>query len=111
MPQTDNPMPEKQLPHGFSSAPWAAVGTDTNTHAHIYDRDGETVAAVSKCPARDETHMDRAKVMTAAGTTAQQLAEIGYDPLSVFEDLTLLLQAVHSRSLREAMNILNTMEQ
>jgi len=49
--------------------------------------------------------------MTAAGTTAQQLAEIGYDPLSVFEDLTLLLQAVHSRSLREAMNILNTMEQ
>lgn len=73
-------------PTGFASAPWEPEGPDKNGHAHVWGSDGDLVATVCDNPVYGETAFDRARLIAAAGTAAQELPD-EYDPVAAVEAL------------------------
>jgi len=83
---------------GFPSAPWSAVGTDTEERAHVYAADGDLVASVAESLPHGETHMDRARLIVDAAAAAEEAKEMGYDPLKAVQGLTALIEAAEEGS-------------
>jgi hypothetical protein len=79
---------------GFPSAPWSAVGTDTNDRAHVYDAGGDLVASVAGSLPHGETHMDRARLIVNAAGVAEEAKAMGYDPQEAVQALPELLHVV-----------------
>lgn len=88
-------------PTGFASAPWKPEGPDKNGHAHVWGSDGDLVATVCDNPVYGESAHDRARLIAAAGTAAQEAREMGYDPQKAVEALPILLY-VAERLRRES---------
>jgi hypothetical protein len=82
-------------PTVFASAPWEPEGPDQNGHAHVWGSDGDLVATVCDNPVYGETAYDRARLMAASGTAAQEAKEMGYDPQKTVEALPEGLEAAH----------------
>jgi len=80
-------------PTAFASAPWEPEGPDQNGHAHVWGSDGDLVATVCDNPVYGETAFDRARLIAAAGTAAQEAREMGYDPVAAVEALPEGLEA------------------
>jgi len=81
-------------PTRFASAPWTPEEPDESGHAHVWSSDGALVAKVCDNPLYGETAHDRARLIAAAGTAAQEAREMGYDPVAVMENLPLYLDAL-----------------
>jgi hypothetical protein len=93
--------PEKEYetgsePTAFASAPWEPEGPDQNGHAHVWGSDGDLVATVCDNPVYGETAYDRARLIAAAGTAAQEAQKMGYDPVAAVEALPELLHVAES---------------
>jgi len=80
-------------PTPFASAPWEPERPDGSGHAHVWGSDGDLVATVCDNPVYRETAYDRARLIAAAGTAAQEAKEMGYDPQKAVEALPNGLQA------------------
>jgi len=95
-------------PTAFASAPWEPEGPDQNGHAHVWGSDGDLVATVCDNPVYGETAFDRARLIAAAGTAAQEAREMGYDPaktvgqtdelLRHLEELVSCLEEAHEKA-------------
>ena len=80
----------------FASAPWEPEGPDQNGHAHVWGLDGDLVATVCDNPVYGETAEDRARLIAAAGTAAQEAREMGYDPVAAVEAFPQILTQIES---------------
>lgn len=81
---------------GFASAPWdpePPEREDGIAHAHVWGSDGDLVATVCDNPVYGETAYDRARLIAAAGTAAQEARDMGYDPVAVQKALPKILSA------------------
>jgi len=82
---------------GFASAPWKPEPPEREdgiAHAHVWGSDGDLVATVCGNPVYGETAYDRARLIAAAGTAAQEVKDTGYDPIAAVEALPKLLDAL-----------------
>jgi len=77
---------------GFASAPWEPERPDESGQAHVWGSDGDLVATVCDNPVYGETAYDRARLIAAAGTAAQEAKEMGYDPQKAVEALPVGLE-------------------
>jgi len=88
----------------FASAPWTArrIKPDEKIPAigesAVWGSDGDLVAAVSVGMTGDglESAYDRARLIAAAGTAAQEAREMGYDPEKVVRALPKILNEIES---------------
>jgi len=81
---------------GFASAPWDPEPPERGdgiAHAHVWGSDGDLVATVCDNPVYGETAYDRARLIAAAGTAAQEARDMGYDPVAVQKALPKILSA------------------
>ena len=84
-------------PTPFASAPWEPEPPEREdgiAHAHVWGSDGDLVATVCDNPVYGETAEDRARLIAAAGTAAQEAKEMGYDPQKAVEALPTGLERV-----------------
>ena len=81
-------------PTPFASAPWEPERPDESAHAHVWGSDGDLVATVCDNPVYGETAFDRARLIAAAGTAAEEAKEMGYDPVAVQKALPKILEAL-----------------
>ena len=89
-PQTEY---ETDTDPGRSSAPWEAEPPDETGLAHVWASDGDLVCSVTDAPVFGESAWERARLIAAAGTAADEIAEMGYDPQKAVEALPELLRA------------------
>lgn len=80
-------------PTPLASAPWEPERPDESGHAHVWGSDGDLVATVCDNPVYGETAYDRARLIAAAGTAAQEAKEVGYDAVAVQKALPKILSA------------------
>ena len=89
---------ETGRPPDFASAPWRAerleAGGEIDGSAAVWASDGDLVASVHAGigGTRIERGIDRARLIAAAGTAAQELPD-EYDPVRAVEALPELLKA------------------
>ena len=74
-----------------SSAPWEAEPPDETGLAHVWASDGDLVCSVTDAPVFGESAWERARLIAAAGTAAQEAKEMGYDPVAVVEAVPQML--------------------
>jgi hypothetical protein len=61
--------------------------------AQVWGPDGDSIATIESYP-DPQTANDRARLIAAAGTAAQEVKEMGYDPQKAVEVLPELLEAL-----------------
>jgi len=95
----------------FPSTPWAAHLPKGDDRARVWASDGDLVASVCESLPHHETHMDRARLIAAAGTAAQKASAMGYDPQKAVEQLPDLLKAAEEGSYTKIKNELAAMRE
>jgi len=77
-----------------SSAPWEAEPPDETGLAHVWASDGDLVCSVTDAPVFGESAWERARLVAATGTAAQEAKEMGYDPVAAVQALPNLLSSM-----------------